>query len=74
MKTFIKLFFVGIFLTIVLVSCSKISGDKFIGTWHNKYGQKELVISKANDTAYKVGSADFLLYPDPIKDSITFIG
>jgi hypothetical protein len=54
MKTFLKLLFVGIFSTIVLFSCSRISGDKFLGTWHNKYGQKELVISKANDTAYKV--------------------
>ena len=54
MKNIIQLFLTGLFLLAILLSCSKLGGDSFIGTWHNNNSQKELIISKVNDTSYKV--------------------
>jgi len=54
MKRIIQLFYAGLLFSIFLLSCSKLGGDSFIGTWHNTNSQKELIISKVNDTNFKV--------------------
>jgi hypothetical protein len=54
MKNIKQFFIVGLFFATILLSCSKLSGDSFIGTWHNNNSQKELIISKVNDTTYKI--------------------
>ncbi|MEI6899683.1 MAG: hypothetical protein WCL00_07390 [Bacteroidota bacterium] len=54
MKNLTQIFFIVLFCSTILLSCSKIGGDSFIGTWQNYSSQKELIISKVNDTIYKV--------------------
>ena len=55
MKNVNQILFSGLFLSIILCSCGKSGGDKFIGTWQNQKGAR-IVITSAGETAYTVKS------------------
>jgi hypothetical protein len=56
MKYIRKSFFIGIVLTTIMLSCTKLGGDVYLGTWKNDNQHRELLITKAGENAYTIRS------------------